>query len=101
MSKQRTLPYIILGVLSTCQSRLSGKQITDYVCREIGEFWQVAHSQVYPELKRMVQEGLLDLHAVEGNDKERHYSMTASRRSASAAVRSFAEATSRSRTSLA
>ena len=76
MSKQRTLPYIILGVLSTCQSRLSGKQITDYVCCEIGEFWQVAHSQVYPELKRMVQEGLLDLHAVEGNDKERHYSMT-------------------------
>ena len=76
MSKQRTLPYIILGVLSTCQSRLSGKQITDYVCREIGEFWQVAHSQVYPELKRMVQEGLLEVHAVPDNDKEKHYSMT-------------------------
>ena len=76
MSKQRILPHIILGVISANESRVSGKQITDYVYREIGEFWQVAHSQVYPELKRMVQEGLLEVHAVPDNDKEKHYSMT-------------------------
>ena len=76
MSKQRILPHIILGVISASGSRVSGKQITDYVYREIGEFWQVAHSQVYPELKRMVQEGLLEVHAVPDNDKEKHYSMT-------------------------
>lgn len=76
MSKQRILPHIILGVLAACESRLSGKQITDFVYREIGEFWQVAHSQVYPELKRMVQEGMLNCHVVPDNNKEKHYSMT-------------------------
>lgn len=76
MSKQRILPHIILGVICASGSRVSGKQITDFVYREIGEFWQVAHSQVYPELKRMVQEGLLEVHPVPNNDKERHYTMT-------------------------
>ena len=76
MPKQRILPHIILGVISACDTRVTGKQITDYVYREIGEFWQVAHSQVYPELKRMVEEGLLECHAVPHNDKEKHYSIT-------------------------
>lgn len=76
MPKQRILPHIILGVLAASEDRLSGKQITDYVYREIGEFWQVAHSQVYPELKRMVKEGLIEQYAVAGNDKEKHYAMT-------------------------
>lgn len=76
MSRQRILPHIILGVIAACDSRVTGKQITDYVYREIGEFWQVAHSQVYPELKRMVREGTLEYHAVPDNDKEKHYSLT-------------------------
>lgn len=76
MPKQRILPHIILGVIDANECRVSGKQITDFVCREIGEFWQVAHSQVYPELKRMVQEGLVEVHAVPDNDKEKHYTMT-------------------------
>lgn len=77
MPRQRILPHIIMGVIAACDTRVTGKQITDYVYREIGEFWQVAHSQVYPELKRMVQEGTLECYAVPDNDKEKHYALTA------------------------
>lgn len=76
MPRQRILPHIIMGVISACDTRVTGKQITDYVYREIGEFWQVAHSQVYPELKRMVKEGTLECHPVPDNDKEKHYTLT-------------------------
>lgn len=76
MPKQRILPHIILGIISSNDDRVTGKEITDYVQREIGEFWQVAHSQVYPELKRMVADKWLISHAVPGNDKEKQYSMT-------------------------
>lgn len=76
MPKQRILPHIILGIISSNDDRVTGKEITDYVQREIGEFWQVAHSQVYPELKRMVADQWITSHAVPGNDKEKQYSMT-------------------------
>lgn len=57
MAKDRILPHIILGIVATCNRRVTGKEITDFVQRDLGEFWQVAHSQVYPELKRMTQDG--------------------------------------------
>lgn len=77
MPKERILPHIILGILGMSDERVTGKQITDYVQRDLGEFWQVAHSQVYPELKRMVADEWITCHAVPGNDKERQYEMTA------------------------
>lgn len=57
MPKDRILPHIILGIVATCNRRVTGTEITDFVQRNLGEFWQVAHSQVYPELKRMTQDG--------------------------------------------
>lgn len=76
MPKQRILPHIILGIMVASDSDITGKQVTDYVQREISEFWQVAHSQVYPELKRMVADGWLTCYPVPGNDKEKRYSLT-------------------------
>lgn len=76
MPKQRILPHIILGIMGSSGQMVTGKQITDFVQRDLGEFWQVAHSQVYPELKRMTKEGLITCHAVPGNEKERQYAMT-------------------------
>ncbi len=46
MAKDRILPHIILGIVATCNRRFTGKEITDFVQRDLGEFWQVAHSQV-------------------------------------------------------
>ncbi|HEL2738361.1 TPA: PadR family transcriptional regulator [Streptococcus suis] len=76
MPKQRILPHIILGIMGASGQMVTGKQITDYVQRDLGEFWQVAHSQVYPELKRMTKEELITCHAVPGNEKEKQYAMT-------------------------
>ncbi|HEM6271994.1 TPA: PadR family transcriptional regulator [Streptococcus suis] len=76
MPKDRILPHIILGILETSDQRITGKRITDFVQRDLGEFWQVAHSQVYPELKRMTDEGWITCHAVPGNEKEKQYEMT-------------------------
>ena len=77
MPKDRILPHIILGIVATCNRRVNGKEITDFVQRDLGEFWQVAHSQVYPELKRMTQDGWITCHAVPGNEKEKQYELTA------------------------
>lgn len=62
--------------METSDQRITGKQITDFVQRDLGEFWQVAHSQVYPELKRMTDEGWITCHTVPGNEKEKQYEMT-------------------------
>ncbi|CYV27793.1 PadR family transcriptional regulator [Streptococcus suis] len=50
MPKQRILPHIILGIMGASGQMVTGKQITDYVQRDLGEFWQVAHS---PSLSRI------------------------------------------------
>ncbi|HEL1587102.1 TPA: PadR family transcriptional regulator [Streptococcus suis] len=76
MPKQRILPHIILGIIATSEAEVTGKQITDYVQREIGEYWQVAHSQVYPELKRMTEDGWIVCHPVPNNEKEKQYGIT-------------------------
>ncbi|WP_321537941.1 PadR family transcriptional regulator, partial [Streptococcus suis] len=70
----------MLGIMGASGQMVTGKQITDYVQRDLGEFWQVAHSQVYPELKRMTKEELITCHAVPGNEKEKQYAMTATGR---------------------
>ncbi|HFR3701900.1 PadR family transcriptional regulator [Streptococcus suis] len=76
MPKQRVLPNIILGIMASSGSMVTGKQITEFVQRDLGEFWQVAHSQVYPELKRMTSDQWITCHPVPGNDKEKQYAMT-------------------------
>lgn len=76
MPKKRTLPYIILGLLA--QNReMNGRQITNQFQNEIGEFWKAAHSQIYPELKKMTAEGLIVKSTKADNDKEIYYSITA------------------------
>lgn len=76
MPKQRMLPHIILGVMSTGDEFVLGKHIVEYFQAEVGEFWQAAHSQIYPELKRMTKDGWITVHAVPGNIKEKQYRLT-------------------------
>lgn len=56
MPRPRILPNIILGLLYK-NGKMSGKQIIEEFKNEINEFWSVSHSQLYPELQRMSDEG--------------------------------------------
>ncbi|MBP1048284.1 PadR family transcriptional regulator [Enterococcus sp. BWM-S5] len=55
MAKKNTLRYILLGLLST--QKMTGYDLNQAFKDEIGEFWQAKHSQIYPELTKMEQEG--------------------------------------------
>jgi len=53
----RTLKYAILGLIK--QSPMTGYDITNEFNKELIHFWNAKHSQIYPELKKLVTEGLI------------------------------------------
>lgn len=75
MPKKRILPYIILGILNQ-NPNSTGKFITSQFTDEIGEFWKASHSQIYPELKKMLADDWIKNSSNEQNSKEIHYSLT-------------------------
>ncbi len=54
----RVLKYAILGLLD--KGNLSGYDITYRFQEEIGHFWSANHSQIYPELRKLTQEGFIE-----------------------------------------
>ncbi|GEO58583.1 PadR family transcriptional regulator [Companilactobacillus bobalius] len=58
MPKRRILPYVLLGLINN-KGKLSGYQISQEFKNEVGEFWRASHSQIYPELARMKEDGWL------------------------------------------
>ena len=62
MPRPRVLPFIILGLLNKNGS-MSGRDMIKEFKNEISEFWSVSHSQLYPELQRMLEEGDIDRHS--------------------------------------
>ena len=54
----RILKYAILGLLD--KENLSGYDITHCFQEEIGHFWSANHSQIYPELKKLTEEGFIE-----------------------------------------
>ncbi len=54
----RTLKYAILGLVS--EQPMTGYDILKAFEGPLGNFWSAKHSQIYPELKRLTQEKLLD-----------------------------------------
>lgn len=62
MAQKNILQYIILGLLD--QEPRTGYELTQDFAHEIGEFWQAQHSQIYPLLARMEEQGLIT-HSVE------------------------------------
>lgn len=76
MPKKRILPYILLGLIND-KNRLSGQQISQEFTHEIGEFWRASHSQVYPELQRMVTDGWIEIvPTADTNQKQIFYQLT-------------------------
>ena len=53
----RTLKYAILGLLM--QAPVTGYDIAKAFGPGLGSFWSAKHSQIYPELKRLTEEGLI------------------------------------------
>ena len=75
MPKKRILPFIILGIINN-RPHITGREITAEFETEIGDFWRASHSQIYPELKRMVNDGWIAASTSQENAKERYYQIT-------------------------
>ncbi len=77
MPRPRILPYLITGML-TKKPLLSGKEMLHEFKYEIGEFWNVSHTQLYPELNRMANEQLIESteHPDEVSNKTIYYQLT-------------------------
>lgn len=75
MPKKRVLPYIIMGILKQ-NPNSTGKELTNQFSEEIGEFWKASHSQIYPELKKMLVDEWIIGTQKENNEKEIIYSLT-------------------------
>ena len=56
--EMRTLKYAILGLLN--QKSMSGYDLTQQFESALCEFWSAKHSQIYPELKRLTDEGMIE-----------------------------------------
>lgn len=54
----RELKYAILGLVK--REPITGYDITKYCSGALSKFWDAKHSQIYPELKRLVDEGLVE-----------------------------------------
>jgi DNA-binding PadR family transcriptional regulator len=66
MAKKNTTVYIILGLLN--HEDLSGYDIKKKIDYMISNFWDVGYGQIYPTLKSMVQENLIEKKSA-GKDK--------------------------------
>ncbi len=58
----RTLKYAILGLMM--QAPVTGYDIAKAFGPGLGSFWSAKHSQIYPELKRLTEEGLIQFSVV-------------------------------------
>jgi DNA-binding PadR family transcriptional regulator len=61
------LGYAILGLLS--REELSGYDLTGRMRARVGHFWEARHSQIYPELARLEEGGLVTHRVVEQQDR--------------------------------
>ena len=62
-----TIGYALLGVLA--REPLSGYDISLRMKAPVGAFWQAQRSQIYPELARLEEAGLVTHHRVEQLDR--------------------------------
>jgi PadR family transcriptional regulator AphA len=59
MKNSRTA-YVLLGGLSI-QSNLSGYELHKAIEENFGSFWGESYGQIYPTLKQLVAEGLIEI----------------------------------------
>jgi DNA-binding PadR family transcriptional regulator len=78
----RTLGYAVLGLLS--REELSGYDLKRWMEWPLGYFWSARHSQIYPELARLEEDGFVTHTVVEqsGRPDKKVYRITAEGREA-------------------
>jgi len=78
----RTLGYAVLSLLS--REDLSGYDLKRWMERPLGYFWSAKHSQIYPELARLEDEGFVTHRVVEqqGKPDKKVFAITAEGREA-------------------
>ncbi|ALM55814.1 PadR family transcriptional regulator [Staphylococcus equorum] len=67
MAQKNILQYILLGLLKN--QSLSGYDIKKSFEKDIGEFWQAKHSQIYPQLKTLNERALIDKEIIIAGEK--------------------------------
>jgi PadR family transcriptional regulator, regulatory protein AphA len=82
MKNNRTA-YVILGGLSI-QSNLSGYELHKAIEENFGSFWGESYGQIYPTLKRLVAEGMIEASKPTSASRKRRqeYSLTEAGRAA-------------------
>lgn len=60
MAQRNVLKYIILGLLA--HTDRTGYDIKKLFEGELGDFWYANHSQIYPELRKLEEQGLITSH---------------------------------------
>jgi len=70
------LGYVLLGLVA--REPLTGYELTSQLKERVAFFWSTSHSQVYPELSRLEDAGLVTHRAVEQRDRpnKKIYSIT-------------------------
>lgn len=73
----RTLKYAILGLIN--RESMTGYDIAKAFEDGLGNFWSAGHSQIYPELKKLTDESLIDFDTVIQGEKmeKKLYTITA------------------------
>jgi DNA-binding PadR family transcriptional regulator len=76
MKNSRTA-YVILGMLSI-QPNLSGYELHKAIEENFGSFWGESYGQIYPTLKQLAAEGLIEAREPAAADKKRRqeYALT-------------------------
>lgn len=76
MAKKSKTRYALLGVLTLGPQ--SGYDIKQFIGESIGHFWQESYGQIYPQLKRLVTEGLATVKTLrqEGKPDRNEYTIT-------------------------
>lgn len=65
-----TLKYAILGLLN--RKEMTGYEMSKELSDTLSAFWSAKHSQIYPELRQLKEDGMVEYHvAITGNVLEK------------------------------
>ena len=76
MAKENFTKFILLGLITTeCKSGYDIKQMID---QSLSHFWKISYGQIYPNLKKLVEEGLATVTETvqEGKPDKKEYHIT-------------------------
>ncbi|MDF3820473.1 PadR family transcriptional regulator [Leptospira sp. 96542] len=70
MKRENKTQFALLGILSQCE--MNGYEIRKYIESTISFFWSESFGQIYPTLKKLESDGLIqEVEKTDGNDKKK------------------------------